>query len=411
MDYGSDGVRVDGAYGASAGCVNCGEPTEGRFCRMCGTPVGGAMMADGGYQESPGALPEYGGEAYGGYNGYDAFGAATHLAAPMPGESTQAMAAVPAGYAMAGPEPTMAFAPMPTPPTQPPMEFDSLFRSADGSPGLHGQTQVLPPVVDTDYRMAPPGGTRRPPGASRGSGDEERTNRPVVFATLGAVLVAAGVILGLLYLGNQSTNTNDTASGSSAATAKAAGGAASQAPGMIQLPSNAATVAPTTAAPTTAAATTASATDAGSFSGDGFPLGPGSSGSWVKWVQERLGQLGYYHGSDSGQYDQATALAVQQFQGSAGVTGDAASTVGQHTLVALAAAGNTPNLRFGNRSSDVARLDEALNLAEGTSLSGERYSMQTAEAVAQYQQSVGLQATGQVNAATWSKLQTGTLAG
>jgi peptidoglycan hydrolase-like protein with peptidoglycan-binding domain len=149
----------------------------------------------------------------------------------------------------------------------------------------------------------------------------------------------------------------------------------------------------------------------GAFHGDSLPLGPGSQGSWVKWVQNRLHQLGYYHGSISGDYDQATALAVQQFQASAGVTGDPASTAGQHTLVALAAAGSTPNLRYGTRSSDVARLDEALDLAEGANLSGDKYSIQTAEAVAQYQQSVGLQPSGQVDGATWAKLQTGTLGG
>jgi peptidoglycan hydrolase-like protein with peptidoglycan-binding domain len=389
-----------GSYGARAACENCGEPAEGRYCRMCGTPVGGSPMmgaADGG-QAAMAGLPSYGGE-------YEAYGAPQ-----LGGESTQAMAAVPAGYA-AGYEPTRMVAPMPTPPTQPPVEFDSLFRSEDGTPGLHGQTQMLPPVVDTDYRMAPPGGTRRPSGAAPGGSgeDEPRTNRPVVFATLGAVLVAAGVIIGLLYLGNQSTSA--TASGSSVATAKPANAAGSQAPGVIQLPSDAATVAPSTAAASTAASTAAASTGAGSFSGDGFPLGPGSSGSWVKWVQQRLQQLGYYHGSISGDYDQATALAVQRFQGSAGVTGDAASTVGQHTQVALAAAGSTPNLRPGSRSSQVGRLDEALDLAQGGNLSGNRYSMQTAAAVAQYQQSVGLQATGQVNAATWAKLQTGTLAG
>ena len=390
-----------GSYGANTACENCGEPTEGRFCRMCGTPVGGTMTAPGDGQAAMAGLPGYG--AYEGYDGYEGYGAA----APMPGESTQAMAAVPAGYAMAGPEPTQLIAPMPTPPTQPPMEFDSLFRNADGSPGAHGQTQMLPPVVDTDYRMSPPGGARRPPS---GAGDDEpRTNRPVIFATLGAVLVAAGVILGLLYLGNQSTNTN--AGASSAATAKAANAPVSQAPGVIQVPSNAAAVAPSTASAPTTAATTASATAAGSFSGDSLPLGPGSSGSTVKWVQQRLEQLGDYHGSISGNFDQATALAVQQFQASAGVTGDAASTVGQHTLVALAAAGSTPNLRLGSHSTQVTRLDEALNFAEGSSLSGDRYSLQTAAAVAQYQESVGLQPTGQVNAATWSKLQTGTLAG
>jgi peptidoglycan hydrolase-like protein with peptidoglycan-binding domain len=396
-----------GSYGARAACENCGEPAEGRYCRMCGTPVGGSPVTgapgDGQAMEPSTRalsvqLPGYGGGAYEG-----------HSATQAPGESTQAMAAVPAGYA--GYEPTRLLAPMPTPPTQPPVEFDSLFRSEDGTPGLHGQTQLLPPVVATDYRMAPPGGAQRPPGAGHGGsgGDEPRTNRPVVIATVGAVLVAAGVIIGLLYLGNQ--NTSATASGSSVATAKPANAAGSQAPGVIQLPSEAATVAPSTAAPSTAASSAAASAGSAAFSGDGLPLGPGSSGSWVRWVQQRLQQLGYYHGSISGDYDQATALAVQRFQGSAGVTGDPAGTVGQHTQVALAAAGSTPNLRLGSRSSQVARLDEALDLAQGGNLSGDRYSMQTAAAVAQYQQSVGLRATGQVDAATWAKLQTGTLAG
>jgi peptidoglycan hydrolase-like protein with peptidoglycan-binding domain len=271
---------------------------------------------------------------------------------------------------------------------------------------------MLPPVVDTDYRMEPPGGARPPRGPAGLGEDEPRTNRPVVFATIGAVVVAAGVILGLLYLGNQSTRTT-SASGSPTTTAKPAN-AASQAPGMIQIPANPSTVAATTAAASasTAAATTPAATaTTAAFHGDNLPLGPGSQGSTVKWVQTRLQQLGYYHGSDSGDFDQATALAVQQFQGAAGVTGDAASTVGQHTMVALAAAGSTPNLRYGSRSGSVARLNEALNLAEGSNLSGEKYSVQTAEAVAAYQQSVGLQPTGQVDAATWAKLQTGTVGG
>jgi peptidoglycan hydrolase-like protein with peptidoglycan-binding domain len=404
MDYGPMDYGTDPAWVA---CGNCGEPAQGHYCRMCGTPVGAptGVAADG--QASLAGLP--------GYDGYDGYGA-TRLAAPRTAESTQAMAAVPAGYAgggygpSAGPEPTQMYAPLPTPPTQPPTEFDSLFRSEDGSPGLHGQTQMLPPVVDTDYRMEPPGGARRPPGTHGDAGDEEpRTNRPVIFATLGAVVVAAAVIIGLLYLGNQSTNTNAGASANTPA--KVTNATASQAPGMVQIPTNAAPVSPSApAASATTAASTAAATG-GAFSGDSLPLGPGSSGTWVSWVQTRLKQLGDYHGSISGDFDQATALAVQQFQASAGVTGDAASTVGQHTLVALAAAGSTPNLRLGSHSSSVARLDEALNLAAGTSLSGDRYSVQTAEAVAQYQQSVGMQPTGQLNAATWAKLQTGTLAG
>ena len=373
-------------------CGSCGEPAEGRYCRMCGNPVGTTTGA-----AAMAGLPEY-----------DAFGA-TDLAAPVY-EPTQAMAAVPNGYATGyGAEPTQLLAPMPTAPTQPPTEFDSLFRTADGSPGMHGQTQVMAPIVDTDYRMPPPGGVRIPPG--RGGEDEPRTNRPVVFATVGAALVAAGVILGLLYLGGHNSNTGASVSTTTTTAAGAANANASQAPGAISLPTGAATtVTPSTPASSATTATTAATTSA-AFSGDSFPLGPGSSGTWVKWVQERLKQLGYYQGSISGSFDQATALAVQQFQASASVTGDAASTVGQHTATALAAAGSTPNLRFGTRSADVSRLNEAQNLAEGANLSGSKYSVQTAEAVAQYQQAVGIQPTGQVDAATWAKLQTGTLAG
>ena len=357
-------------------CGNCGEPSEGRFCRMCGTPVGNVTGMD---TQAMAAVPA----------GYGA-------------ESTQAMASIQAGY---GAEPTQLVGmPLPTAPVQPPSEFDSLFRNADGGPGLHGQTQLLPPVVETDYRMRPPGGGQNPPGADEP--DEPRTNRPVVIATIGAVVVAAGVILGLLYLGNQGTSGSTASSTTTTTTqAGAANASGSQAPGVISVPTNAASPSPTVAS-SSAAATTSAA-----FSGDSLPLGPGSQGSLVKWVQEKLKGLGYYHDDVTGQFDQATALAVQQFQAAAGVTGDAASTVGQHTELALEAAGGTPSLHYGQRNQDVSRLNQSLNLAESAGLDGSRYTAQTAEAVAFYQQQVGLQPTGQVDAATWAKLQSGTLAG
>lgn len=340
-------------------CGNCGEPSEGRFCRMCGTPAGDVTALD-----------------------------------------TQAMAAVSAGQGAAGygAEPTQVVG-MPLPPTQPPSEFDSLFRTPDGGPGLHGQTQVLPPVVATDYRMQPPGGNRLPPVSDE---EEPRTNRPVVLATIGAVVVAAGVILGLLYLGNQG-NTGSTASGTTQTGAASA--SAAQAPGVVSVPTQSASPTPT------AASSSAAATTSAAFSGDSLPLGPGSQGGLVKWVQQKLRQLGYYNGDVTGSYDQATALAVQQFQAAAGVTGDAASTVGEHTRLALEAAGGKPGLRYNERNQDVSRLNQSLDLAEGANLSGSRYTIQTAEAVAFYQQSVGLQPTGQMDDATWTKLQTGTLAG
>jgi peptidoglycan hydrolase-like protein with peptidoglycan-binding domain len=339
-------------------CGNCGEPSEGRFCRMCGTPAGDVTAQD-----------------------------------------TQAMAAVSAGQGAAGygAEPTQVVG-MPVPPTQPPSEFDSLFRSPDGGPGLHGQTQVLPPVVATDYRMRPPGGAQYPPGA--GAEEEPRTNRPVVLATIGAVVVAAGVILGLLYLGNHGSS-GPAASGTAQTGTASASASSSRTADVISVPTQSASPTPTTASSSASAA----------FSGDSLPLGPGSQGSLVKWVQEKLKQLGYYQGTVSGTFDQATALAVQQFQAAASVTGDAASTVGQHTELALVAAGSKPGLHYDQRNQDVSRLNQSLHLAEGASLSGSRYTMQTAEAVAFYQQSVGLQPSGQMDDATWTKLQTGTLAG
>jgi len=409
MDYGTHGARVGGNPSAHIDCGNCGEPTEGRYCRMCGTPVG-TMTGVGDGQTALSALPGYGASTeptqMAAAQGYGGGYGATQLAAP------QMQAGAPAGYG-AGAESTQQISPMhePTAPTQPPSEFDSLFRTPDGSPGAHGQTQLLPPVVEADYLMEPPGGQQPPPGAPRGprEDDESRTNRMVVFVTVGAVLVAAGVILGLLYLGNQGSSTNASSSSTATSTAGAAHAvAASQGPGTLQIPTDGATLAQSTAPASSAAASTSAAA---AFHGDDLPLGPGSSGSKVKWVQEQLKQLGYYHGSTSGDFDQATALAVQQFQAAAGVTGDAASTVGQHTLVALAAAGSTPDLTMGTRSSDVSRLNQALNYAEGTQLSGSRYSTQTAAAVAAYQLAVGLTPTGQVDGSTWAKLQTGTLGG
>lgn len=379
-----------GTQSAPVGCGNCGEPAEGRYCRMCGMPVDAvAGQPTAAYAALPG---------YAGYAGY----AGTRPASPSTAESTQAMPAV-TDY---GPEPTQLVGTLPTAPTQPPAEFDSLFRNPDGSPGLHGQTQMLPPVVETDYRMEPPGGgTRVAPGTQRGAGyphedDEPGTNRTVMFAILGAVLVAAAVILGLLYLGSQSTS-NTGASG--AATTPAGTAGASQGAGVISVPTNGATVAPTTAAST-------APTTAALYHGDNFPLGPGSSGSWVKWVQEKLKDLGYYDGSATGSYTQATELAVQQFQVAAGVVGDPAGVVGSHTRLALTAAGSTPDLKPGEKSSAVTRLNASLKLAEGADLSGSRYTTQTAIAVARYQAAVGLTPTGQVDASTWAKLQAGTIA-
>lgn len=387
-------------------CGNCGEPLEGRFCRMCGTPVGAAVP--GGAMALPGRT--------GGYEG----GYGTAQAAAPGGEGTRMLAAPtgygypPAGYGPDpqaagyaqqapgyGPEPTQALAATPT-------EFEGLFRSEDGSPGAHGQTQLLPPV-EADYRAPAPGGAHRPPdgrgGGARRDEDDTRSNRPMILVTIGAVVVAAGLILGLLYLGNHDGSSGNAAAADTTSAAASGNTAASQTGGAISIPTDGATLGPTATASASAPASTA-----GAFHGDSLPLGPGSSGVWVKWVQEKLHQLGYFHGDASGEFDQATALAVQRFQAAARVTGDAASTVGTHTRLALVAAGTTPNLRTGSRGSAVTRLNSALTYATGTHLSGSRYSAATAAAVLRYQKAVGLSPTGQVNAATWAKLQDGTLA-
>jgi hypothetical protein len=359
---------------------------------MCGTPVGATSAAAASGITAMAARP-YGGGYGAGQTGVQPVAAA------------QAAYAVPGGYGGYGAEPTEQLAATP-------IEFDALFRNEDGSPGAHGQTQLLPPVVEADYRMPPPGAAAPPPGGRDGADgpgeDGPRANRPVILATVGAVVVAAGVILGLLYLGNQSASNSSSASATTT-TGPASTASVTQNGGQISVPTDGATLGPTATATATTPSSPATSAD-GSFHGDSLPLGPGSSGSWVKWVQQRLKQLGYYHGSDSGGFDQATALAVQQFQANAGVTGDAASTVGLHTIVALESAGSTPNLRAGDRSSDVARLNAALTYATGTRVSGSRYSMATEADVLRYQQVVGLRPTGQVDAATWAKLQDGTLA-
>ncbi len=146
--------------------------------------------------------------------------------------------------------------------------------------------------------------------------------------------------------------------------------------------------------------------------GTTLPLSLGSTGAYVRYVQTRLRQLGYYHGDISGQYDQAPAQAVISFQARAQVSADPSGTVGRPTLTALIAAGSQPNLHVGERSGDVKRLQQALNSAEGAGLNvSGRYDEATFLAVASYQSRTGLPPTGNMNAQTWAALQSGTIAG
>lgn len=370
-------------------CNQCGELVEGRFCRMCGAPT--AVAAAQAAVSTAGAAAGYQ-DGYG--HGY---GAPVAYAPAGEAESTQ--------YFEPGSlyEPPAA-APIPSTP----VEFDGFFRSEDGAPTPHSHTQLLPPVP-RDYRMDPPEGSRVPPQPPvyddlDQDAEDARHRRLLMYGTLGAVLLAAAVILGMLYLGNNGDPTANAGATATASTGQSPAASATGDAGQVVVPTESAGTTPTTAAaaPSTNAA--------GSFSGDSLPLGPGSRGTLVSYVQRRLQELGYYHGSVSGSFNQATALAVQQFQAAAGVTGDAASTVGQHTMVALIAAGKTPNLHAGSRSADVSRLDQALNEALGTRIQvSNRFTATTAEEVMRYQSAVGLPPTGQVDAATWAKLQSGAL--
>jgi peptidoglycan hydrolase-like protein with peptidoglycan-binding domain len=366
-------------------CNQCGELVEGRFCRMCGAPT--AVAA------AQAAVPAAGAQAgYGDVQG-PGYGLPAAPAPAVEAEATQYLAA----GSLYQPEGT-------------PAEFDGFFRSADGAPSPHSHTQLLPPVPG-DYRMDPPGGSPVPPqglGLEYPERDEDaedaRHHRMLMYGTLGAVFFAAAIILGMLYLGgngNPVSNASGTTAGSSTGPSPSA---TSTDNGTIVVPTQSAGTIPSSSAPTT------SAPAAGGFSGDSLPLGPGSQGTMVTYVQRRLQELGYYHGPVSGTFDQATALAVQQFQAAAGVSGDAASTVGQHTLVALIAAGDTPDLHTGSKAPAVSRLDQALNAALGTHIQvSNRYTAATTGDVMRYQSAVGLPPTGQVDGATWAKLQSGAL--
>jgi peptidoglycan hydrolase-like protein with peptidoglycan-binding domain len=82
---------------------------------------------------------------------------------------------------------------------------------------------------------------------------------------------------------------------------------------------------PTTAPPTTATTPIVMAPSQ--------PLTPGDTGKQVKILQQALKALGFYTGKPDGDYGPNTQNAVEQFQGSKGLTAD--GIVGQQTLTAL----------------------------------------------------------------------------
>ena len=363
-------------------CSSCGEPVEGRFCRMCGTPfeavpaeaIAATSMQQGFFPTTPPHRP-------------------THAQPP---ESA----------------------------------FESLFRQPDGQINPHSLTQMIPPV-EADYRMPPPGspqfdafsaapekttvlpshpgGGVYPPEAGTEApenwdDDEPGMRKPVLWGTIGAVVAASAVILGLLYIGSHN-NGSAVGAGSTASGAPSAAVSTQASVGSVPL-------AVGSTNPSPSASPSASPSMQANNGSTTLPLSIGSTGTYVRYVQTRLRQLGYYHGDITGQYDQATAQAVSSFQGKAQVTGDPSGTVGRSTITALIAAGSQPNLHLGERSADVKRLQEALNSAEGAGLNASgRYDQATFLAVARYQTQIGTAPTGAANAQTWAALQSGTIAG
>ena len=392
-------------------CSSCGESGDGRFCRMCGTALGPVPdPAQAQIQTQQFQAQQY-----------------------SPAAATQVLGP---GQGAPGPEYT-----------GPGPEYDSLFRSDDGSFRSTDRTQLLPPTpVSVDYRMAPPGTSALPsydydsatavprqapqdppPGRHGGGGhrddwppeDDEESDAPrkgVIYGTLGAVGVAVAVIAALLYFGTPGPAAN-SATGANAQASAPAGQSSSAGLGQLQLPSG--EPVPTTTPPPVETTpppppTTAPATQRAGAGNSALPLSMGSTGSLVKYVQERLHQLNFYNGPDNGQFDQSTAVGVQRFQASAGVQGDPASVVGRSTMTALVSAGSQPGLRpgGGGDSADVKRLQQSLNYAENAGLQvNGKFDATTWTAVIRYQSGVGLAPAGQVTPATWAKLQSGTLVG
>ncbi len=165
-----------------------------------------------------------------------------------------------------------------------------------------------------------PSGTRRYPA-------RENLLPPAVWLTAAlAVAVLVGLVTGVVVSGGSGGSGAATAIGTTATVTV----------------TNATTAPPVTATTTltrtrTSTVTeTATPTDAGQGGAPaGQGLGPGSQGPAVTRLQLELAQLGLYQGGPSGNYDQQTQAAVQNFQARAGITADPPGVAGPTTRQAL----------------------------------------------------------------------------
>ena len=426
-------------------CSSCGEPGDGRFCRMCGTALGpgpapdrsGQLSAvaatqvtgavpgaaqgpgsefdglfrstdDGWSQTDPtrvlptpgvpagyGPAPEYGAEYAGGYESAPGYSTPNYSA-------TDYNMAPPGAAPLAGTMPG-AMPPQGAMPGQMPMQASM---SGTMPMSAYAATTAIPqhsaPGMPVDEYPPPPNGYDENWGPD--DDDSDRPRKSVIYGTLAAVAVAIAVIGALLYLGTPGPASNNNASALNTTSAAQS----TQPLNPLQLPSALPTTPPTTQPPTTPPATNPASGNSA------LPLSLGSTGNLVKYVQQRLQQLRFYNGPDNGLFDQATAGAVQQFQAAARIQGDPASVVGRSTMTALIAAGSQPVLKVNghNNPGDVKRLQAALDYAENANLpSNGSFTAATWAAVTRYQVSVGLTPNGEVDGQTWAKLQAGDLAG
>lgn len=140
----------------------------------------------------------------------------------------------------------------------------------------------------------------------------------------------------------------------------------------------------------------------------GIQLQPGSSGSAVTQLQNRLRDLGFYKGPVTGFYSRLTEEAVRDFQRSRRLSVN--GIAGPTTLAALQANppgnSNTTLLQRGSRGSAVTQLQNRL-IAVGV-YSGPvtgYYGQLTEEAVRRFQRSRGLSVNGIAGPTTLAALQ------
>ena len=245
-----------------------------------------------------------------------------------------------------------------------------------------------------DYPGQPGNGPRSSRGAMIGIG-----------VAAGAVLV---IVVSLITLGGNS-------SGPAAA------------PGSAQGSVTTPTGTPSSVAPTTQASTSSSSPSSSASSPSQHTPGLlqlGDTGPEVKWLQNRLHQLGVYNGPISGTFDAPTQAAVAAFQARTHPT-DPSGVVGRSTKTALIAAGSKPTLmpqlpnlpggdkhHKGPNPADVKRLQQALASALNSPVKATgQYDMDTFSAVVQYQSAMHLTADGVVNGPVWEALQQGRITG